>query len=452
MRSFQRHTLRSCQTRHVSNLPWNEPLPPKKFDEMRRILAAPSPVGLEAAMSEGIIAPVWQKLVDKHGWGIHRFKGNASIVLDTHPNAPDDDEMLSVMFIGHSDKIRMHVRDIAPDGKVYIETDSFLPLTLLGNQVNIFSRDEDRKYRILKGGTVEALGAIHFAEAAHRSGNRGVKPEDIYVELQLHGEQRKQQLEAMGVRVGDSILLDRKIEPGFAPNTFSGAYLDNGLGCFATSEVAALVSENPPKNVRCMFAIASHEEIGRFGSRVVAGQMKPDIIVAVDVNHDYKSAPNVGSKRFAKLAMGEGFTITQGSVTSSVINDMLEEVAQDKGIPCQLDVRGRDTGTDGMAGFLASIDAASASIGFPIRNMHTISECGHTGDVLAAIHAMHGLVEKLETKGLNAKELLTDSHPRLDLAVERVWETEDISRLMNSTKPHEQINEMKEQIAELKNK
>ena len=296
----------------LSTKAWQTPMPESKFAEMRDILAAPSPVGLEAAMCEGVLSPIWQKYVDDLGWKIHRFKGNASIVLDTHPEASDD--MLSVMFIGHADKIRMHVRDIAPDGKVYIETDSFLPLTLLGNQVNIFSRDADREYRILRGGTVEALGAIHFAEAAHRSGSRGVKPEDMYVELGLHGKDRKKQLEAMGVRVGDSILLDRKIERAFAPDTFSGAYLDNGLGCFATSEVAELVAKQTTKlkHVRCMFAIASHEEIGRYGSRVLAARMAPDVIVAVDVNHDYASAPNTASKRYPKLAMGEGFTITHG--------------------------------------------------------------------------------------------------------------------------------------------
>jgi len=436
----------TATTTATTTTPWTTPLSDAKFAHMREILAAPSPVGLEASMAEGILAPAWQKHIDQHGWAIRRFKGNASVVLDTHPG---QDDMLSVMFVGHSDKIRMHVRDIAPDGKVYIETDSFLPLTLLGNKVNIFSRDEDKQYRTLSGGTVEALGAIHFAEAAHRNGSRGVKPEDIYIELQLHGEQRKKQLEAMGVRVGDSVLLDRKIEKGFAPDTFSGAYLDNGLGCFATSEVAELVSQNPMKNVRCLFAIASHEEIGRFGSRVVAGAMKPDMIVAVDVNHDYKAAPNMGSKRFPKLAMGGGFTITQGSITSSVVNDMLEEVATEKGIPCQLDIRGGDTGTDGMAGFLASIDAASASVGFPIRNMHTISECGHTGDVMSAIHVMYGLVEHMEKKGLNATELLTNRHPRLDLAQARTWAQKDVDELLTMGKPHV---EMEKRIAELETK
>ena len=289
--------------------------------------------------------------------------------------------------------------------------------------MKIFNHDTDdtSSYRELKGGTVEALGAIHFAEAAHRSGTRGVKPEDIYVELQLHGEKRKEQIEKMGVRCGDSVLLDRPIEKCFAPNTFSGAYLDNGLGCFVASEIASLVSGRDAgalSNVRCLFAIASHEEIGRFGSRVVAGSLQPDVLVAVDVNHDYEAAPNMNSKRFPRLTMGNGFTITKGSITSPAINGMLESVAKEEGIPFQLDVRGRDTGTDGMAGFLASVDAASASIGFPIRNMHTISECGHTGDVLAAVHVLNALVERLECEGVRANDL-KEMHPRLDLAVPR---------------------------------
>ena len=42
----------------------------------------------------------------------------------------------------------------------------------------------------------------------------------------------------------------------------------------------------------------------------------------------------------------------------------------------------------GMAAVFAAIDAAATSVGFPIRNMHTISESGHTGDVLASIHGI----------------------------------------------------------------
>ena len=46
-------------------------------------------------------------------------------------------------------------------------------------------------------------------------------------------------------------------------------YLDNGLGCFVTAEIARAISERGGlDNIRCLFTIASHEEIGRLGSRV----------------------------------------------------------------------------------------------------------------------------------------------------------------------------------------
>eukprot|EP01052_Picozoa_sp_SAG31_P033384 SAG31_NODE_3764_length_3904_cov_1.346386_2_plen_159_part_00 len=123
-------------------------------------------------------------------------------------------------------------------------------------------------YRVTRG-TVEALGAIHFAPAKYRTGDAGIKPNQLYIELGLHGEKRKEQAEALGVRPGDPVLLDRPIKRCAAPNTFSGAYLDNGLGCFVAAEVARLVAEqsDPLQNVRLLASFASHEEIGRFGSR-----------------------------------------------------------------------------------------------------------------------------------------------------------------------------------------
>ena len=78
-----------------------------------------------------------------------------------------------------------------------------------------------------------------------------------------------------------------------------------------------------------------------------------------------------------------------------------------------------DTETDAMAGVLASIDAAATSIGFPTRNMHTVSETGHTGDVLCAIHALAKTVQRIDKlndgKGLTADDF-RDGHPRLDQA------------------------------------
>ena len=394
-------------------------MPKAQFEFMREVLAAPSPIGFEAAMSYGVLKPHFEKFIPK-SWGIHQFKGNAGIVIDTHPG---EDDRTSVMIIGHADKIRMQVRNIDKDGKIWINTDAFLTCTLVGHEVKLFSQNPKNpgEYRCIEGGTIEALGAIHFSEAGHRSGEKGLKPQQMYLELQMHGDNRKERIKALGVRPGDPIILDRPIKRGFSDNTYYGAYLDNGLGCFVVAEIAKILAKSPLKNLRVFYTIATHEEIGRFGSTTIAGELKPDILIGSDVNHDYDAAPNIKSKRMNPLGMGKGFTLTTGSVTSQYLNTIIEEACRKNKIPYQIDVSGRDTGTDAMAAALAGVDSACTSIGFPIRNMHTITETGHTADVLAAIHGMVATFRAMDKmnrgRGITRDDL-KDGHPRLDTAKE----------------------------------
>ena len=401
---------------NAESKPWEMEMSAERFELMRTILDAPSPIGLEASMTRGVLEPYMRSYMPAD-WAIHSFKGNAGIVLDTRPNDPG---AFSVMVIGHADKIRMQVRSVSDDGKIWVNSDSMLPTTLIGHKVKLFSEDpnEQGNWRIIQGGTIEAIGAIHFADPKLRSGDDGIKTKMMYLELHIHGEDKKGQIEALGIRPGDPIIYDRPIEPGFAPNTFSGAYLDNGLGCFVTAEIGRLISESSGlKNVRFLGAMASHEEIGRFGSRVMAEHFRPDVTIAVDVAHDFTAAPGISDRRYEPVAMGEGYTLTHGAVTSAALNSMFTQVSLEHGIPVQHELAGRDTGTDAMAAVLAAIDSACTSIGFPIRNMHTISESGHTGDVEAAIHAIYQTI--LHMDGLNGGTGITgndlrESHPRLD--------------------------------------
>lgn len=392
-------------------------MPSKQFERMREIIAAPSPVSYEAAMTYGVIKPYFESFMPQD-WAIHQFKGNASIVLDTHP---DDKERTSVMIVGHADKIRLQVRKIDDDGKIWINSDSFLPGSLIGHEVTLYARNPENlhEFRTIRGGTIEAVGAIHFADAKQRSGDAGIKPEHLYLELQTHGNDRKEQITKLGIRAGDPILLDRPIKRGFSQDTFYGAYLDNGLGCFLVAELAKLIADKPLKNLRILFAIATHEEIGRCGSAVMAGELRPDILIAADVNHDLNAAPNCGHRHFNELAMAEGFTITNGAITSEYLNTIIETTCKKHKIPYQMDFSGRDTGTDAMASVLAGVDSAAVSIGFPIRNMHTISESGHTRDILSAIHATDATLRELD--GMNKGEGLSpddlkNSHENLSAA------------------------------------
>ena len=83
---------------------------------LSRIIKAPSPVGLEGAMTEGVLAPFFASLPGAAEWDVHRSRGSTSMILDSMPpsssgeRSSEDDEPLTVMICGHSDKIRMQVR------------------------------------------------------------------------------------------------------------------------------------------------------------------------------------------------------------------------------------------------------------------------------------------------------------------------------------------------------
>ena len=143
-----------------SSKPWQQPMSSERFEMMRKILDAPSPIGLEASMTRGVLEPYLKTFMPKD-WTIHSFKGNAGTVVDTMPG---NDDAFSVMVIGHADKIRMQVRSIGDDGKIWVNSDSMLPTTLIGHKVKLFSEDPENlgSWRAIEGGTIEAVSYTHL--------------------------------------------------------------------------------------------------------------------------------------------------------------------------------------------------------------------------------------------------------------------------------------------------
>ena len=171
----------------MAKKPWTKSMPESQFRLMRDIIGAPSPIGFEASMTYGVIKPYFEQFA-LDGWKVHQFRGNAGIVLDTHPDAED---VLTVMIIGHADKIRMQVRSIGDDGKIWIDSDSFLPTTLIGHEVILFSEDPDEAGNDCRGLDVEHQfeccleGYAAFGVGRHRTVERVAGAAAVSVQLLL---------------------------------------------------------------------------------------------------------------------------------------------------------------------------------------------------------------------------------------------------------------------------
>jgi putative aminopeptidase FrvX len=373
-----------------------------QFRLLKKLAAAPSATGFESALTEGVAVREFESFMPGD-WQIRRFTGSASVVLDTMPNASRD--VLTVMFVGHADKIRLQVRKIGDDGKIWVNTDSFMPAAIIGHRFNLMVEDVNRPgtYKFLRDLTAQAVGAIHLAEQDVRSGKKGIEAKQIYLETGLYGKNRKKQLEELGVKPGQPALFAREIDRGPTKGTFQGAYLDDSLGCLTIIETAREYAEYCHQTaamekkwpIRFLFALASHEEIGLYGSRMLAAQLQPNVIIGVDVNHDYDAAPGITDRKMYNLTMGEGCTLTNGATHNYELVSLMHAVAVEANVTVQDDFNGQMTGNDSMSAALTGVDAATCSIGFPIRNMHTSSELGADCDTVEAIQLMSRFCEYL---------------------------------------------------------
>lgn len=384
-----------------------------QFELLSRLCGTPSPVGFERTIIDGVILPEMRAFMPER-WEIKRFTGTPGVVIDT---APDATGFPTIMPIAHADTIRLQVRSIGDDGKLWVNTDSFLPGAILGHTFNLVVEDpnEPGSYRTLPNLTAQAFGAIHFASEEVRSGRKGVEPKQVYLETGLFGPDAKQRLEELGVREGQPAVFSRCLQRGPTSGTFMGPYLDNSLGCFMLIETARRLAElqqaRELRGVRVLLAVSTHEEVGLYGGPIAVNEHRPDIVFGLDVTHDFKAAPGIADRRMPPIELGAGPVITSGTVHSQHLFNLVRQVATDCALPLQRDVVGKREGNDSMAAALAACDAASGSISLPIRNMHTAAELGCDHDVLVACKL---LPEFIKTFGENwGVEHLRQSHVKI---------------------------------------
>jgi endoglucanase len=118
-------------------------------------------------------------------------------------------------------------------------------------------------------------------------------------------------------------------------------------------------------------------------------RVHPDVALVVDVTHA-TDIPNCSKAKHGEVSMGTGPVISLGSVNHPVVNTRLREAGKKAGIPLQVEVNPRWTGTDADAIFKQKGGIPTVSIGVPNRYMHSpvemiqYSDLEQTAELLAA--------------------------------------------------------------------
>jgi endoglucanase len=292
----------------------------------------------------------------------------------------NDEPLLAV--VGHIDEIGLVITHIDEKGYLYFTSiGGWDPQILVGQRVEVLARD----------GTV--------------SGGVGRKPLHL-----LDGDQRKKVVELKGlhidigaadrdeaatlVRIGDPMVI--AAEPvHLAGGRLMSRAMDNRLGAYVALEALRRCHERGALSGSFAAVAAVQEEVGLFGARTSAFEVRPNLAVAVDVTHG-TDAPGVDEKEIGSHPLGSGPAIGRGSTLSPKVFELLVEAAEEAGIDYTVNASGRSTGTDADAIQISRSGIPTGLVSIPLRYMHSPVELVDLADVEATVELIAAFAERLD--------------------------------------------------------
>jgi endoglucanase len=169
--------------------------------------------------------------------------------------------------------------------------------------------------------------------------------DELFIDI---GAESREDVAAMGVKIGDPISFDAKFAQ-IGKDVVIGKAFDDRVGCAIMIEALKLVKESD-----CTICAVGtvQEEVGLRGAATAAFGVDPDVAIALDVT---VAGDVPGVREFdttVKMGKGPALTVTDaGLITHPKVLRLLIDVAEENKIPYQLET-----------GLMGSTDAARISL------------------------------------------------------------------------------------------
>jgi len=276
-----------------------------------------------------------------------------------------------VAVVGHIDEIGLVIRHIDEKGFLHFgPIGGWDPQILIGQRVVIEGR----------AGPVPGVAGrkpIHLLDPDQRK--KVVELKDMHIDI---GASDRDEAEAL-VSVGDPVVIDSEPEL-LAGGRLVSRSLDNRVGSYVALEALRRVDEagGPPGRFAAVAAV--QEEIGLFGSRTSAFEVRPDIAIAIDVTHA-TDAPGVDETEIGSHPFGSGPAIGRGSTLSPIVFELLRDTAEAEGIPYTVGASGNATHTDADSLQISRSGIPTGLVSVPTRYMHSPVEMLDLRDLEATV-------------------------------------------------------------------
>ena len=293
-----------------------------------------------------------------------------------------------VLVAGHVDEVGFIVTGVTKEGYV-----TFAPLGGWFEQVLLAQRVV---IRTRKG---EVIGVItskppHLLTPEERQ--KVVKIDQMYIDV---GATSKEEVDKLGVRIGDPISPWSPFTRSATGRTVMGKAFDDRVGAFVAVEVLRLLRESGAEHPNTLYAAATvQEEVGLRGAQTAGWLVDHDvaIVAEVDIAGD---VPGIKPHE-APSKLGKGPTIVTydaSMIPNQKLKEFVIQVAEEEKIPYQLSIVARG-GTDAGRLHLYKTGRPSIVIGVPTRHIHSHVSVIHLDDLENAVRLIAEVVKRLDAE------------------------------------------------------
>jgi putative aminopeptidase FrvX len=342
------------------------------FQELTEVAGVPGYEAEVRAVLRKHLEPVAEIMQDRMGSLIAQQPGTA--------------DRPRVMLAGHMDEIGFIVKLITEEGFI-----RFLPLGGWWDQVMLAQRVVIKA----RGGVVPGIiGAKppHLLPEDERK--KLVEKKDMYIDV---GATSRQEVEAMGIRLGDPIIPVSEFTRMAGGKSYLAKAWDDRVGCALIVQVMQSVKEQDHPNA--LYGVGTvQEEVGLRGAKTSADVVDPDValILESDIPGD---VPGIEVEESAvKLGKGPTLLLYDARMIPNLkLRDLVIDTARELEIPLQLSAM-QGGATDGGMIHLHGQGVPTAVLGVPARHIHSHVSIIHRDDYDHALKLLVAIITKLDTE------------------------------------------------------
>ncbi|MGA8746401.1 MAG: M42 family metallopeptidase [Solirubrobacterales bacterium] len=283
--------------------------------------------------------------------------------------------------VGHIDEIGLLITHIDEKGFLWFAPiGGWDPQILVGQRVELRSKD---------GAIAGVVGRkpIHLLDPDQRK--KVVELKQLHIDIGAADHDAASEL----VRVGDPAVIATEPVRAMGDRLVSRS-MDNRLGAYVALEALRRCHQRGGLKGSFAAVAAVQEEIGLFGARTAAFEVRPDVAIAVDVTHA-TDAPGVDEKEIGSHPLGSGPAIGRGSTLSPKVFELLIEAADEAGLAHTISASGRGTSTDADVLQISRSGIPTGLVSIPLRYMHSPVEMVDLADVDAAVELIAAFALRL---------------------------------------------------------